>query len=96
MECVSGAKERAGQVEERLVREERVLEEREEAYGKLLVQLGQDTAISQEHGRLVARQRERVSHLKEVGTYCTYKCSRTHMYNTGGVCGYQVVFVVIK
>lgn len=63
---MSGAEDRVRQVEERLVREERVLDEREEAYGKLLVQLGQDTAISQEHSRLVARQRQRVRHLKEV------------------------------
>lgn len=71
MECVNGARNRAQQMEEKLVREERVLEEREEAYEKLLVQLGQDTAISQEHSRLVARQRERVRHLKEVGACVT-------------------------
>ena len=66
MECVNGAKERACLIEERLGREERVLEEKEEAYSKLLVQLGQDMAISQEHGRLVARQRERIGHLRKV------------------------------
>lgn len=69
---MNGARNRARQMEEKLVREERVLEEREEAYEKLLVQLGQDTAISQEHSRLVARQRERVRHLKEVGTCICY------------------------
>ena len=66
MQCVSGARDRVQQIEERLGRERRVLEEREEAYAKLLVQLGQDTAISQEHSRLVTKQEQRVRHLKEV------------------------------
>ena len=71
MECVEKARERAGVVEERLVREERVLEERDEAYRKVLVQLGQDTAISEEQSRLVARQRHRVSDLRKVHSKCT-------------------------
>ena len=66
MRCVSGARDRVQQIEERLGRERRVLEEREEAYTKLLVQLGQDTAISQEHSRLMARQEQRVRHLRKV------------------------------
>ena len=70
MRCVEVARERRREVEERLAREERVLEEREEAYRKLLVQLGQDTAISEEHSRLVARQRQRVADLRKVGALC--------------------------
>ena len=66
MECVEKAREKGGEVEEKLVREERVLEERDEAYRKVLVQLGQDTAISEEQRRLVARQRHRVSDLRKV------------------------------
>ena len=60
------ARDRVQQIEERLGRERRVLEERVEAYTKLLVQLGQDTAISQEHSRLLTRQEQRVRRLKEV------------------------------
>ena len=60
------ARERGQEVEDRLAREERVLDEREVAYGKLLTQLGQDTAISEEHSRLVARQRQRVTDLRKV------------------------------
>lgn len=66
MECVEGARVRGQEMEERLGREERVLEEREEAYRKVLVQLGQDTAISEEQSRLVARQRHRVTDLRKV------------------------------
>ena len=73
---MSGARDKARQVEEKLAREERVLGEREEAYGKLLVQLGQDTAISQEHNRLVARQRQRVVDLRKV--YVQVHVKATH------------------
>ena len=75
MQCVNEARDRARQVEERLAREERALEEREEAYGKVLIQLGQDTAISQEHSRLVARQRERVADLRKVQYFHLHSCA---------------------
>ena len=61
--------------------EERVLEEREEAYSKLLVQLGQDMAISQEHGKLLARQRDTIQHLREVYIYMyTSYCPTYNVY----------------
>lgn len=72
MQCVSNAREKTHQVNERLSREERVLEEKEEAYSKVLIQLGQDTAISQEHSRLVARQKQRVTELKKVAIHLNF------------------------
>lgn len=66
MKCVERARERSRELEEKQAREERVLEEREDAYKKVLVQLGQDTAISEEQSRLVTRQTQRVSELQKV------------------------------
>ena len=66
MACVQRARDRVRQLEDRLVREGRALEERREAYSKLLVQLGQDTAISQEHDRLITKQNRRITHLHKV------------------------------
>lgn len=56
-------------LEERIRRETIVLGEKSEACIKLLVQIGQDTAISSQHSKLVAKQKERIAHLKKVGEY---------------------------
>ena len=69
IQCVNRAQDKARQMEEKLGREERVLEEREEAYSKMLIQLGQDTAIAQEHSRLVTRQKQRVNELRNVNVH---------------------------
>ena len=59
--------EKASSLQERISRETVVLGEKSEACIKLLVQIGQDTAISSQHSKLVAKQKERIAHLKKVG-----------------------------
>ena len=50
-----------------------VLREKGEACTKLLVQIGQDTAISCQHSKLVAKQKERIAHLKKVQSGCSFR-----------------------
>ena len=53
-------------LQERIKREEVVLTEKSEACLKLLVQIGQDTAILKQHSQLLAKQKDRIAHLKKV------------------------------
>ena len=64
--CVSTASARAKTLQERIKREEVVLTEKSEACLKLLVQIGQDTAILKQHSQLLAKQKDRIAHLKKV------------------------------
>ena len=66
VECVRTAQTRARGLEERVGKEEIILTEKSEACAKLLVQIGQDTAIMKQHSRLLGRQKERIAHLKKV------------------------------
>ena len=66
LSCIERATSRINVLQERIKRESIVLEEKSEACVKLLVQIGQDTAISHEHNKLVKKQRERITHLKKV------------------------------
>ena len=62
------ARERAEALERKVGRERVVLGEKSEACEQLLVQVGQDTAISQEHSKLAAKQRSRIAHLRKVSS----------------------------
>ena len=64
--CIERATSRIAVLQERIKRESIVLDEKCEACVKLLVQIGQDTAISHQHNKLVSKQRERIVHLKKV------------------------------
>lgn len=66
LNCLEQAMRKADSLRERIQREEVVLGEKGEACIKLLVQIGQDTAISCQHSKLVAKQKERIAHLKKV------------------------------
>ncbi len=66
LSCLEQAMERVSSLEEKMRRETTVLGEKGEACMKLLVQIGQDTAISGQHSKLVSKQKERISHLKKV------------------------------
>lgn len=66
LRCLDRATERVCVLGDRIRREEVVLREKGEACDKLLVQIGQDTTISLQHRKLVAKQRERIAHLKKV------------------------------
>lgn len=66
MVTVSRARTQAATLEERIIKEEVVLTEKKEACLKLLTQVGQDTAILEQHSRLLTKQRERISHLRKV------------------------------
>ena len=66
LSCHTHAVEKASCLEERIHRETVVLGEKSEACIKLLVQIGQDTAISSQHSKLVAKQKERIAHLMKV------------------------------
>lgn len=68
LRCFSHAMEQVSSLQERTRRETVVLGEKSEACNKLLIQIGQDTAISCQHSKLVAKQKERIAHLKKVGT----------------------------
>ncbi len=63
---VSTAQAQAVALEERIGKEEVILSEKKGASLKLLVLIGQDTAILKQHSRLLSKQRERISHLKKV------------------------------
>ena len=63
---VQKATSKISTLQERIKRESVVLDEKSKACVKLLVQIGQDTAISQQHNKLVTKQRDRISHLKKV------------------------------
>ena len=64
--CIEKATSRINVLQERVKRESVVLDEKCEACVKLLVQIGQDTAISHQHTKLVTKQKERITHLKKV------------------------------
>lgn len=66
LNCLEHAMKKASCLQEKIKREEVVLGEKGEACIKLLVQIGQDTAISCQHSKLVAKQKERIAHLKKV------------------------------
>ncbi len=66
--CLHRATERVASLREKIKREEVVLTEKKEACIKLLTQIGQDTAISRQHSKLVTKERERIVHLKKVST----------------------------
>ena len=67
LDCLVFAKERASKLCDRIQHEKVILGEKSEACVKLLNLIGQDTAISTQHSRLVVKQKERISHLKKVG-----------------------------
>ena len=64
--CIEKATNKITTLQERIKRESIVLDEKSQACVKLLVQIGQDTAISHQHNKLVTKQRERIIHLKKV------------------------------
>ena len=64
--CIEKATNKITPLQERIKRESIVLDEKSQACVKLLVQIGQDTAISHQHNKLVTKQRERITHLKKV------------------------------
>ena len=64
--CIERANSQINILQGRIKRESIVLDEKCEACVKLLVQIGQDTAISHQHTKLVTKQRERITHLKKV------------------------------
>ena len=64
--CIEKATTKIATLQERIKRESVVLDEKRQACVKLLVQIGQDTTISHQHNKLVAKQRERIIHLKKV------------------------------
>jgi len=66
LECVSVAEGQYNNLVERVGREETLLGEKTEACLKLLVQIGQDTAILKQHSRLLTKQKERITHLRKV------------------------------
>ena len=66
LSCLEEAMKKAGCLQDKIKREGVVLGEKSEACTKLLVQIGQDTAISCQHSKLVAKQKERITHLKKV------------------------------
>ena len=68
LKCVRQARERAEALERKVGRERVVLEEKCEVCEQLLVQVGQDTAISQEHSKLASKQRSRIAHLRKVSS----------------------------
>lgn len=68
LECVRRAMERGEALQQRVGRERVVLSEKCEACERLLVQVAQDTAISREHNKLVAKQRGRIAHLRKVSS----------------------------
>ena len=57
LRCFSHATEQVSSLQERIRRETVVLGEKSEACNKLLIQIGQDTAISCQHSKLVAKQK---------------------------------------
>ena len=63
---VRQAREKGEALERKVGKERVVLGEKSEACEQLLVQVGQDTAISQEHSKLAAKQRSRIAHLRRV------------------------------
>ena len=71
LQCVCEAGDRVRGLRERVEREGVVLGERSEACDKLRTQIGQDTAILKEHNKLLAKQRQRIAHLKKVRTSAT-------------------------
>ena len=73
---VRQAREKVEALERKVGKERVVLGEKSEACEQLLVQVGQDTAISQEHSKLAAKQRSRITHLQRVS------CSEFHYRNT--------------
>ena len=73
---VRQAREKVEALERKVGKERVVLGEKSEACEQLLVQVGQDTAISQEHSKLAAKQRSRITHLRRVS------CSEFHYRNT--------------
>lgn len=66
LSCLSSAMERASKLHDRIQHEKVILGEKSEACVKLLNLIGQDTAISRQHSRLVVKQKERISYLKKV------------------------------
>ena len=66
--CIEQATNKITTLQEKIKRESIVLDEKCRACIKLLVQIGQDTAISHQHNKLVTKQRERIVHLKKVTT----------------------------
>ena len=66
LSCVERASSQVSALQDKIKRESVILEEKRDACVKLLVQIGQDTAISHQHNKLVTRQRERIAHLKKV------------------------------
>lgn len=76
LDCLYFAMDRANSLRERIQHEEVVLGEKREACVKLLTQIGQDTAISRQHSRLVVKQREKILHLEKVRYphHCTGCC----------------------
>lgn len=66
LSCIEKATTQANTLQERIKRESIVLDEKCEACVKLLIQIGQDTAISHQHNKLVTKQREKIIHLKKV------------------------------
>ncbi len=75
MVTVRQARSQAASLEERIVKEEVILTEKREACLKLLTQVGQDTAILEQHTRLLTKQRERIAHLKKVCECVRYLCT---------------------
>ena len=73
--CIEKATSKITTLQERIKRESIVLDEKCQACVKLLVQIGQDTAISHQHNKLVTKQRERIVHLKKVDDTTLYLCA---------------------
>ena len=80
LSCLQLATEKVSCLIERVRREEVVLAEKSEACIKLLVQIGQDTAISCQHNKLVTKQRERIAHLKKVSCYACNTYQSGHFF----------------
>ena len=73
---VRQAREKGEALERKVGKERVVLGEKSEVCEQLLIQVGQDTAISQEHSKLAAKQRSRIAHLRRVSFII-----RTHTHN---------------
>ena len=66
LKCVDKAIEKINCLQDKIKRETIVLEEKSIACTKLLVQIGQDTAISRQLNKLLSKQTNRITHLQKV------------------------------
>lgn len=69
LECVSIASDRVEALQDKITKEQVIYTEKKEACSKLLIQIGQDTAILKQHSQLLSKQGGRVTHLKKVSRF---------------------------